>query len=52
MTSRIGVIMVCPRFDLPTQIPSGNPTTTQMIDAATTSDSVSIAVCQKPNSAR
>ena len=39
-------------FDLPTQIPSGSPATMHMIDAATTSDRVSIAVCQNPNRAR
>ena len=45
--------MPWPRLDLPTQIiASGSPTTTQMIDAATTSDRVSIAVCQNPKSAR
>ena len=33
-------------------MPRGSPTTTQMMEAATTSDIVSIAVCQKPNSAR
>ena len=52
MTSRMGVTSAWPRLDLPTQIPSGSPTTTQMIDAATTSDRVSMAVCQNPKSAR
>ena len=47
MMSRIGVTIAEPCLDFPTQIPSGRPATTQMMVAATTSETVLIAVCQK-----